>query len=104
MVGLVQELTTIDRESFKISSLLTTIMSDEPPAFPQEIVDTFIDFIQEDAQALAARGIVCRSWLPRSRYHLFKTVKFSLDLNLEFDGLSVCWSGSRCNSKGDRTA
>ncbi|KAJ7035225.1 hypothetical protein C8F04DRAFT_1182633 [Mycena alexandri] len=42
--------------------------------FPPELVDTVIDFCYDDPAALASCGLVCRDWLPASRYHIFSAV------------------------------
>ncbi|KAH9949729.1 hypothetical protein B0H21DRAFT_87890 [Amylocystis lapponica] len=44
-------------------------------ALPSELCDRTIDFLWDDHSALAACALTCHSWLPRSRYHLFFTVK-----------------------------
>ncbi|KAJ7678157.1 hypothetical protein DFH06DRAFT_1465919 [Mycena polygramma] len=49
---------------------------------PQEIIDMVIDHLVEsrgwlsaaDKRALAACALVCRSWVPRSRHHLFRRI------------------------------
>ena len=38
---------------------------------PQEMIDMIIDFLYSEEDALAACSLVCRSWLPATRYHLF---------------------------------
>ncbi|KAF7324991.1 hypothetical protein MKEN_00541500 [Mycena kentingensis (nom. inval.)] len=37
---------------------------------PTELEDTVIDFCHFDAKTLVNCGLVCRSWVPASRYHL----------------------------------
>lgn len=41
---------------------------------PQEICDIIIDYAHKDPQVLATCGLVCRSWVASSRYHLFRSV------------------------------
>ncbi len=41
---------------------------------PPEIIDNIIDYVKDKA-TLSACSLVCRSWAPRSRCHLFRTVK-----------------------------
>ncbi|KAF7324979.1 hypothetical protein MKEN_00540300 [Mycena kentingensis (nom. inval.)] len=41
---------------------------------PAELEDTVIDFSHTDVKTLATCGLVCRSWRPASRYHLFSSV------------------------------
>lgn len=41
--------------------------------FPQEPTDKVVDHM-EDNKALKICNLICKAWLPRSRYHLFSTV------------------------------
>lgn len=41
---------------------------------PSEISDIVIDYLHSDRDALAACALVCKEWLPGSRYHLFYTI------------------------------
>jgi hypothetical protein len=45
--------------------------------FPPELFDIIINFLHEDRKTLAACALVCRSWVPASRYHSFS--KITLD-------------------------
>lgn len=45
------------------------------PILPPEIILFIIDCLRNDPSALAACGLVGRSWVSRSRYHLFHTLK-----------------------------
>jgi len=40
-------------------------------SIPQEIIDQFIDYLYDDREALMTCALVCRAWVPSSRYHLF---------------------------------
>ncbi|OCH90374.1 hypothetical protein OBBRIDRAFT_730925, partial [Obba rivulosa] len=42
---------------------------------PQEMTDTIIDFLHDDAAALRSCSLTCRTWLVRSRHHLFSEIK-----------------------------
>ncbi|KAJ7487228.1 hypothetical protein B0H11DRAFT_1114149 [Mycena galericulata] len=46
--------------------------------FPQELIDRVIDHLAMGAQTwddgIRSCGLVCRQWLPRSRYHLFSDI------------------------------
>jgi hypothetical protein len=42
------------------------------PEFPAELTDRIIDFLHSDKRALAACSLVCKSWIPASRCHLFR--------------------------------
>jgi hypothetical protein len=44
---------------------------------PPEITDRIVDFLHSDSSALSACSLVCKSWLPGSRHHLFKRLVFS---------------------------
>ncbi|KAK0476176.1 hypothetical protein IW261DRAFT_1492350 [Armillaria novae-zelandiae] len=46
------------------------------PRFPPELFDRFIDFLHRDNEALKACSLVCRAWIPASRFHLFKRLSF----------------------------
>lgn len=43
---------------------------------PNETWDTIIDFLHSDHPSLAVCSLVCRPWLPTSRYHLFNRIVF----------------------------
>lgn len=49
----------------------------QSPTFPQEIFDTFIDFLHQNPSALRECARVSRSWLPRSRFHTFRSVELN---------------------------
>ncbi|PCH36380.1 hypothetical protein WOLCODRAFT_166882 [Wolfiporia cocos MD-104 SS10] len=42
---------------------------------PPEITDFIIDFLHDDTRTLKACSLVCHSWLPATRYHLFDSVR-----------------------------
>jgi hypothetical protein len=42
--------------------------------FPQEVYENIIDHLHEDRPTLRICGLVCRAWVPASRYHLFNEV------------------------------
>lgn len=44
--------------------------------FPPELHDVIIDFLGFDKRALSACALVRKTWLPRSRLHLFHDVRF----------------------------
>lgn len=41
---------------------------------PAELVDGIIDHLHENRSALAACGLTCRAWVPRSRHYLFNKI------------------------------
>lgn len=43
---------------------------------PQELVDHTIDYLYDDSVALKSCSLVCCSWLPTSRLHLFSSIAF----------------------------
>ena len=65
------------------------------PVIPQELFDTILDFLHNDVAALCSAGLVCKSWLPASRFHLFSTGIYWNLSALEHRGLEViCVEGS----------
>jgi hypothetical protein len=44
---------------------------------PNELTDCVIDFHHSDPRALAACSLVCKTWLPASRHHLFQTLSIT---------------------------
>ncbi|KAJ3549837.1 hypothetical protein NM688_g5138 [Phlebia brevispora] len=41
---------------------------------PAEVTDHIIDFFHDDKKSLQSTSLVCRSWCPRSRFNLFRTI------------------------------
>ena len=56
--------------------------------FPPEILDFVIDLLRDEPQALKKCSLVSESWIPRTRKHLFATVKFQSSVDLE------AWKGT----------
>ena len=48
------------------------------PMIPLELSDMVFDFLHDDVATLCSAGLVCKSWVPASRFHLFSEVKFVL--------------------------
>ena len=50
------------------------------PAIPQdsELSDLILDFLHDDVAALCSAGLVCKSWLPASRFHLFSDIELQM--------------------------
>ena len=46
-----------------------------PSRLAPEIVDLVIDFLRGDIQSLKSCSLVCKSWYPRCRYHLFRSIR-----------------------------
>ncbi|KAI0647585.1 hypothetical protein C8Q79DRAFT_636548 [Trametes meyenii] len=42
---------------------------------PPELYDATIDYLEDDVESLRACGLACKTWLPRSRFHLFRNVR-----------------------------
>ena len=53
------------------------------PAIPQELSDMIIDFLFKDVTALCSAALVCKSWLPASRFHLFSDIELNPNRGLE---------------------
>ncbi|KAJ7252187.1 hypothetical protein C8J57DRAFT_1064887 [Mycena rebaudengoi] len=70
-------------------------MSPRPSAVPLELVDRVIDHLATDRKSLRICCLVARSWLPRSRWHLFcamdvplsRLPRFIRDCDAFFPGL-----------------
>ncbi|KAK0447813.1 uncharacterized protein EV420DRAFT_1246316, partial [Desarmillaria tabescens] len=52
---------------------------------PPELCDRIIDFLHRDHKALEACSLVCRAWIPASRFHLFECIHYGV----------LAWSSSR---------
>ncbi|KAK0470095.1 uncharacterized protein EV420DRAFT_89530 [Desarmillaria tabescens] len=48
------------------------------PSLSPELTDNIIDFLSSDPLSLMRTSLVCRLWLPRSRFHLFSSVRLEL--------------------------
>ncbi|CAK5277843.1 unnamed protein product [Mycena citricolor] len=48
-------------------------------SLPPELFEHAIDFLHSDRPDLGNCALVCRAWLPRSRFHLFSSVCFDTD-------------------------
>ena len=53
------------------------------PPLPPEILDYIVDSLCDDPEALRNSCLVAKSWVPRTRKHLFRNIKFTLRKNLE---------------------
>ena len=47
------------------------------PDLPPEILDSIVEFLYGETKALRQCCLVSRSWIPRTRKHLFAVIKFS---------------------------
>jgi hypothetical protein len=56
-------------------------------SIPQEIIDQFIDHLYNDWEALKTCALVCRAWVPSSRYHLFGHVNIRVSECARFSDL-----------------
>lgn len=57
-----------------------TMLSQE---LPQELVENVLDCLTNDTSSLKASSLVCRSWRPRSQYHLHRVLNVRNDCNLQ---------------------
>lgn len=57
--------------------------TDSPMRLSIELVECIIDVSCHHPPTLAACSLVCKQWLPRSRYHLFSSLDLSADWNPE---------------------
>ena len=84
--------TTTNYYSSKFSFIKSQIVPYSMPTIPQELSDMILDFLHNDVAALCNAGLVCKSWLPSSRFHLFSEIWLS---SLEHHGLELtCVEGS----------
>ncbi|KAK0436760.1 hypothetical protein EV421DRAFT_1830786 [Armillaria borealis] len=60
------------------SDLWNEVNKIKGPRFPPELFDRFIDFLHHDNEALKACSLVCRAWIPASRFHLFEKIDFAV--------------------------
>ena len=73
----VPELTTGQTLISASNGLVQTTM---PYSFPPEILDQIVDHLHDEPAALEACCLVSKSWVPRTRTHLFTRVKFTSEL------------------------
>lgn len=48
------------------------------PVVPYELVDYIIDHLHNDISSLENCALVCRSWLPSSRFHMFRRIEVDI--------------------------
>lgn len=69
------------------------------PTFPAEIIDLVIDHLYEDRAALNKCSLVSKSWLPRSRFHIFRHSCYRITLsNLRVADVSLISAPNRFSS------
>ena len=75
--------------------ILPVVTRNMSPMPPQELSDMIIDYLHDDKAALRSAGLVCKSWFPASRFHLFSDIKLSV-YNVHNNGLyeAICAEGS----------
>jgi len=54
-----------------------------PPPLPPEILDLIVDFLHDEPDALKACCLASKSWVHRTRKHLFARVEFSLESHVK---------------------
>ncbi|KAK0200827.1 hypothetical protein DFS33DRAFT_1236416, partial [Desarmillaria ectypa] len=45
---------------------------------PPELCNRFIDFLHRDHKALKVCSLVCRAWIPASRFHHFECISYEV--------------------------
>jgi hypothetical protein len=79
-----------------IPSFLSSQATPKPKhriALPPELTDDIINHLRSDREALAMCSLVCKAWLPASRYHLFQVAFFQMPISkrrLELLKSSMC--------------
>jgi hypothetical protein len=58
------------------SQRLTALLQTMPCPLPPEIIDHIVDHLHEEPAALKACCVVSKSWVPRTRTHLFACIEF----------------------------
>ena len=53
------------------------------PDLPSEILDLITDFLYDEPETLRQCCLVSKSWIPRTRKHIFTTVAFHTDYDLQ---------------------
>jgi hypothetical protein len=62
------------------------------PIIPTELWDEIIDHLHDDKSTIGTCGLVCRSWISSSRFHLFSTIQLT---TFDIDTIAVlCTPGS----------
>jgi len=57
------------------------------PVLPPELCDRIIDYLHSSTKSLTACALVCHSWLPTARYHLFRDTLITPRTASAFDAL-----------------
>ncbi|KAK0432409.1 uncharacterized protein EV420DRAFT_688299 [Desarmillaria tabescens] len=60
------------------SDLWNEINKIKGPRFPSELCDRIIDFLHHDHKALKSCSLVCRAWIPATRFHLFECFSYEV--------------------------
>lgn len=56
------------------NQLSNTTPNVTPVEIPLELIDNIMDHLHDDKHTLTRSSLVCRAWLPSTRYHLFRSV------------------------------
>ncbi|KAJ6550848.1 hypothetical protein DFH09DRAFT_988700, partial [Mycena vulgaris] len=46
-------------------------------ALPRELCDFVVDYLHAERPTLGSCALVCRAWVPASRFHLFERISLS---------------------------
>ena len=53
------------------------------PRLPPELLDHVLDLLRYEKRVLGSCCLVSKSWIPRTRKHLFANVRFEIERDLE---------------------
>lgn len=57
------------------------------PFMPLELVDLILDYAHSNPSTLAACSLVCKSWFPSARFHIFSSVNLNADSACAFSSI-----------------
>ncbi|KAJ6535073.1 hypothetical protein B0H19DRAFT_964200, partial [Mycena capillaripes] len=46
-------------------------------SLPRELCDLVVDYLHADRASLGSCALVCRAWVPASRFHLFEYISLT---------------------------
>ena len=70
-------------QSFGTSASNWTATATSNPDLPAELLDHIVDFLRDDTEALKTCCLTSKSWIPRTRKHLFADVNFDSPTRLQ---------------------
>lgn len=69
-----------------------SLLEHPPTRLPIEIWERMIDCYGSDTEVLYRFGLVCKAWLPRTRYHLWSTLTIAPDQGMPRTRYSRAWT------------